>query len=399
MDDLLWTVDGDSVQVRSKDCLSVIASFGTTGAGNANFNAPTHLAADLFAVYVNDAGNARVKKHVGTTLAYSAQATLASMSLPAVGPITVDRRRLLLGELATNTHVYLHHKNTFVEEHAMEDCGAGAVVGLAVINGYYFVADASRVEKRLLSDGSLVATWNTVPATFAVSGLTTDGTYVYVLCTKAVTDAKIVKLYAADLFESATGTLTGKQTPYALCCDTTSLFFTNVADTTVNRIDNDMDMASLASVADITTPRGICCLPPYFTALPAESVGSFSAAATVTPTLTSDLDPGQSFRASLNASPTLAATVSKVQGFSATLAAAPALATPVIKKVGAFAVALNASPGLAATVHKVAGFSASLSASPTLTAVVEKGTMQVGSYPAVQASLGTATNVAATVAW
>jgi hypothetical protein len=400
MADLLWTVDGDAIQVRSKDTLDVIAAFGSTGAGNNQFSGPTHLANDLYAVYVNDAGNSRIKKHVGTTLAFHSLMNLVTISLPAVSNIAVDKRRCLMGEAATNTHVYDRHKNSFSEEHAYFDCGAGGIVGLAAIQDYFIVSDATRVEKRLIADGSLVASWNSLPAGFAVAGLASDGSFVYVLCTKAATDAKIVKLYVADLFEHLSVDLTGKQDPYAICCDAASIFFTNVGDTTVNRIDNDLDFGSLASVTDITTPRGICCLPGYFTALPAEPVGDFTGAGTMGMAgAAGGVDEALSFRAAGAMPMTGAAVVVKTKGFSAAGTMSMAGAVGSIAPTKKFTAAGSMAMTGAADVVKVAGFAAAGTMPMTGAAVIEKGVAQVGLYPAVAATLGAATDVAAVVAW
>lgn len=153
MGDLLWTVDGDSIQVRAKDTLGVIAAFGTTGAGDANFNTPTHLSCGEAMVYVNDDGNARVKKHVGTTLAYDSQRTLASLVWPAVSNFATDRSQYFAGEKATNANVYHLSANIVGSAPAPYNCGAGAVVGLGVTADHFFMATATRIEKRLKSDG------------------------------------------------------------------------------------------------------------------------------------------------------------------------------------------------------------------------------------------------------
>jgi len=175
IEDLLFTIDGDTIQIRARDTLSIIASFGSTGAGDDNFSAPTDLCVDQTSVYVLDSGNSRIKKHIAQTGVFGDESALSWMTAAPNIPIAVDRRRLLFGKATVDTYVYSRHKNTWVEEHAMYDCGAGAVVGLAAIDSYFFVADATRVEKRLISDGSLIATWNTVPAGFVVADLATDG--------------------------------------------------------------------------------------------------------------------------------------------------------------------------------------------------------------------------------
>lgn len=396
MGDLLWTVDGDTIQVRAKDTLSVIASFGSTGAGNNQFNAPTHLAADLFSVYVNDAGNSRIKKHVGTTLAFHSAATLADMTLPAVSAISADRRRLLMGKAATDTYVYDRHKNTFVEEHAVFNCGAGGIVGLAVIQDYFFVATSSRVEKRLLADGSLIASWNSLPVTFAVAGLTTDGTYVYVLCTKAATDAKVVRLYCNDLFEIDVNDLTGKQTPYAICCDASYIYFTNVADTTVNRMANTVTGA-ITSVADITTPRGICCLPGFFSALRPEAVGEFSGTGAMAMAGTAATGPGTKFSATGSMAMAGTAVMGKVSAIAATGSMAMA-GTAVLQKVGKIVATGSMAMGGSATIAKTPSFSASGSMAMGGSAVIARGTAQAGDVAVAAATIGlSATTTVATV--
>jgi len=377
--DLLFTIDGDTVQIRSKDNLGIIDTFGSTGAGDDNFSAPTDLCVDQNCVYVLDSGNSRIKKHIAKTGVYNNESALSWMAAAPNIPIAVDRRRLLFGKASVDTYVYDRHKNTFAEEHAYFDCGAGAVVGLAAIQGYFFVATATRVEKRLLSDGSLIATWNTVPAGFAVVGLATDGAWVFALCTKAVTDCKVVKLYVADLFENAVDDMTGKQTPTDICCDDTYVYFPNTADTTVNRVDNDLDPTSLLSIADCAAPQGICCLAPYFDDLPVESVGGFAAAVAAAPVLVGGPSAVNSLAAAVDASPALAAAISK----------------PTTGVLGAAAAA--AAPVLAAAIQAVEGFAAAVNASPALAAAISAGTTTFGAIAAVAATFGTVTDVEATV--
>lgn len=381
MDDLLWVADGDTIQVRAKDNLALIQSFGSTGAGDSNFSVPTGLCVDKACVYVNDSGNARIKKHLGTTLAYHAQETLAGMTASPVGPLAVDRRRFLMGRAAVTATAYNRHKNTFAAEAIPSfACGAGGIVGLAAIKDYFFVATSAQVEKRLLSDGSLVATWNSLPATFAVAGLATDGTWVYALCTKAATDAKIVRLYADDLFENTLGDLTGKQSVYAICCDDTYVYFTDTGDTTINRIDSDIDGTSIVSVAAVTSPRGICCLYSGFDDLPVESVGDVAAAVVATPVLVGGPSSRTSIAAAVTATPVMAATIT-------------------MPTVSMGAAAATATPALAATVRNGANFSAAVVASPTLAAAVALGEATFGAIPAVTATLGTVTTVTATAEW
>ena len=395
--DLLWTIDGDTVQVRAKDTLDVIFSFGSTGAGDDNFSAPTDLCVDQTSVYVLDSGNSRIKKHIAQTGVFGDESALSWMTAAPNIPIAVDRRRLLFGKATVDTYVYSRHKNTWVEEHAMYDCGAGAVVGLAAIDSYFLVADATRVEKRLISDGSLIATWNTVPAGFVVADLATDGDWVYVLCTKAGTDCKIVKLYVSDLFENASDDITGKKTPTGICCDASYVYFPNTADTTVNRVDNDLDPASLISVADITTPRGICCQPSYFDDFPSESIGDIVAAGTAAPSGVAVLGTRLSLAMSGSAAPVGTAVISKPGYVAAAGTAAPA-GTAVIARVGTLVAAGTGAPSGVAVIAKVGSIAAAGSAAPSGAAVVEAGEVAAGAVAAAAATVGmTATTTAATV--
>ncbi len=372
-EDLLFTIDGDTVQIRARDNLSIISTFGSTGAGDTNFSSPTNLCVDKACVYVLDSGNNRVKKHAGTTGAYVAKATLTWMMVAPSTPIAVDRRRLLL----VSSSVYDRHKNHFAEEHAAFACGAGTIVGLAAIQDYFIVAFTTRVEKRLLSDGSLIATWNTVPAGFAVAALAMDGTFAYVLCTKAATDCKIIKVYVSDLFEHSSDDITGKQTPTGLACDAGYLYFCNTADTTVNRVDNDMDPASLVSVADCAVPKDIACLPSYYDDLPAESVGDLTAAGTAAPSGAMAIGTSLSLAASGSAAPSGTAVIAKPGYIAAAGSAAPS-GTAAIKKVSAIAAAGSGAPAGTAVIQKVGSISASGSAAPSGTAVVEAGKAQAG---------------------
>jgi len=397
IEDLLFTIDGDTIQIRARDTLSIIASFGSTGAGDDNFSAPTNLCVDKACVYVLDSGNSRIKKHMGTTGAYYAQSALSWMTAAPNIPIAVDRRRLLFGKATASTYVYDRHKNHFAEEHAYFDCGAGGVVGLAVIQDYFFVATTTRLEKRLLSDGTLIATWNTVPAGFAVASIATDGTFVYVLCTKAATDCKIIKVYVSDLFEHSSDDITGKQTPTGLACDVSYLYFPNTADTTINRVDNDMDPASLVSIADCAAPQGIACLANYFDTLPAESVGDLTAAGTAAPSGAMTIGTSLSLAASGSAAPTGTAVISKPGYVAAAGTAAPA-GTAVIARVGTLVAAGTGAPSGVAVIAKVGSIAAAGSAAPSGAAVVEAGEVAAGAVAAAAATVGmTATTTAATV--
>jgi hypothetical protein len=398
--DLLWVADAgaDQIQVRAKDDLGLIAAFGSTGSGNNQFNAPWHLACDLYAVYVNDYGNVRLKKHVGTTLAFVQSNDLAPMTMPPVSNLAVDKRRLLAGKSITDTYVYCRHKNTLSEEHVVFDCGAGGVVGLAVTQDHFYVADATRIEKRLLSDGSLIATWNTPPATFAVNGLTTDGTYVYALVTKAATDARIVRLYCTDLTEyDATALTAGKQQVSALCCDAAYLFYNCIDDNTVNRIDIDLDAASLLSRADVTSPMGLCCLPPYFTALRPEPVATITASASMAMTGAATAAEQGQIVASASMAPAAVSTMAKNKSLTASASVAMS-GTTTMAKVKTLVASASLAPSATSTMRANAHLRASASMAPSVVSIMELGTTTPGDVTVVDATVGlTATTVTAAV--
>ena len=287
MNDLLFVVDQgtDKIQVRSRDNLGLIAQLGGTGSGDAQFDTPTHCAQDQYAVYVVDQANDRVKKHVGTSLAYHNEYDTSSDIPNDANFIHVDRRRQVIGRKDTNATVYIRHKNTpFGEEQTAIDCGAGAIAGLAVIQDYFYVGNstAGNVKKFALAGGAAVATWSGVPVGFAVASLCTDGTYVYALCTKAATDSKVVRLYADDLHELDTYDLTGYQLVVDICVDDDRLYLIDTAAPTLDAVEKDdgSAIAAITAQTDMTTPSGVNCLPSYFDDYPQESVATGSGTAT-----------------------------------------------------------------------------------------------------------------------
>ena len=375
MEDLLWVLDGDTVQIRSRDNLTIIKSFGSTGTGDDEFATPTTLCADQDSVYVLDGGNSRIKKHAGKTGAYQAQTPVTWIAGAMTPPIVVDRLRLLFGETAVNAYVYVRNKNTFAEEHAYFDCGLGAVVGLAITDGYFFVAIATQVEKRLLSDGSLIATWDSVPAGFAVAGLTADATYVYALCTQAATDCKIVKLYQTDLMEHSSDDMTDKQSPMGICCDDDYVYFLNLSDTTVNRVDNDLDPASLFTSGGVTAAmHTLCCLPPYYDDLTPEATGDLVASGSATASGTAVIGTKQQVAPSGSATTTGTAVIAK-EPYLSPSGSASVTGAAAIAKEGKIAPSGSAVATGTAVISKVGAVAASGSATVTGAAVVEAGSI------------------------
>ena len=398
MADLLWVLEGDTVQIRSRDNLTIIKSFGSTGAGDDQFATPTALCADQESVYVLDGGNSRIKKHVGKTGTYQAQAAITWVAGGMTARIVVDRLRLLFGETAVNTYVYDRNKNTFAEEHAYFDCGDGPVVGLAVTDGYFFVATATRVEKRLMSDGSLIATWNAVPAGFAVAGLTADATYIYVLCTQIAVDCKIIKLYQTDLFEHSSDDMTGKVSPIGICCDDTYVYFLNLADTTVNRVDNDLDPASLLTSGGVTgAMNGLCCQPPYYEDLPEEPVDDIVVTGSMAMAGTAVM--GSNTNVVVTGAMAMAGTAVVVKPSAVVATGAMAMAgTAVVSKPSVVVVTGAMAMAGTAVVSKDQSLTVTGAMAMGGSAVVELGAATIGGAVNVAATVGlTAVNAVATV--
>ena len=282
---MLYVVDqgASQIQLRTKDNLGLVAQLGSAGSGDDQFSTPTRCACDLFGVYIVDQGNDRVVKRDGMSLAYHTQFSTAAMEASGIGFVHVDRKRQYVGRKDTAATVYVRHKNSpFGSEGSTMNCGADTIVGLCAIQYYVYVAKLSGVvEKRLISDGTLIASWNNVPAGYALTSITTDGTYVYALCTQAATDGRIVRLGCDALFEIDNYDLTAYQQVVDIVVDGTYLYFVDTAVPTLYAVVKGTGAASgLTPQVNMTTPSGIGLLPPYFTSLLPEAVGGVTIDAT-----------------------------------------------------------------------------------------------------------------------
>jgi hypothetical protein len=288
--DLLFVVDQgtDKVQVRLRDNLQLVAELGGNGVGDTQFDTPTHCAVDQYAVYVADQANDRVKKHTGTSLAYHNEFDTSTVATGGINFIHVDRKRLVIGRKDTNATVYVRLKNTpFGEEETAVDCGVHTIMGLVVLQDYFYVGlNDNTVEKRALTGGSAVATWSNSHAGYAVQSIASDNTYIYVLLVQAATDGKIVRLYKSDLLELDDFDLPAGsyQNAVDIAVDDDRLYVIDTASPSIMAINKTDGTAATGYTAqtDMTTPSGIGLFPDYWSDLPVESVAHGAGSGVIT---------------------------------------------------------------------------------------------------------------------
>ena len=264
----------DQVEVRLKDTFHLLKAVGSTGSGDDQFNAPTHVRLDGNFIHVVDTGNSRVSRKSWGGVKHHAHATLAAMGiLQPVNCLAIDSARGYYGRVDTQRDVYQnYHTEPYSAAGSTLTGGAGTIVGFDTDGVYAYLADSvgNTIQKRLLSDGSLVAENLTIPGTAIVTALTMDTEYVYVACCDGVTDCQVLALHKSDLMQAYSGTLTGKLDIYALSVDDTNIYFTCTTDNTLNRIAKALTGA-ITSVGGFTAVRGCSVVTPAYLAIPVEA--------------------------------------------------------------------------------------------------------------------------------
>lgn len=286
-------IDGDYVEVRDKATLDLIKRRGGTGSGNDQFSGPTHLALDADHIFVVDAGNSRVSIKRWGGVNHHAHATLAAMVIAdAVGPVCVNKTAMLLARAATNGTVHRREKGTpyTAIQSPAYDCGAGTVVGVAVLLNHFLVAFSSgTVQKRRISDGAVVATWTAVDAGYTLVALACDGEYAYVAANHASNPFRVYRLTLEepDLnTEREMDGPAGKELVAGIAVDSDTLYFTSTTDNTLNTILKDDFTGGVVKSVTLTAPAGVAVLPAHWdtiggTWLSASVSGSASATVNV----------------------------------------------------------------------------------------------------------------------
>jgi len=183
--------------------LSLVLSFGSTGAGDDQFTNPGGICTDGTYLYIADTINHRIKKHKCSDLTYVAKIGSSG---------TGDDQFSGPADLCTDgTHVYVSDThNDRLKKHKCSDLSfvskldnlPGAAdnqvwdpKGICTDDTYLYIADTSnsRIKKHLCSDLS----YNSKLALNSTYGIGTDNTYIYVSI--AGVGDKIQKRFCSDL--------------------------------------------------------------------------------------------------------------------------------------------------------------------------------------------------------
>jgi hypothetical protein len=298
--DVIAVVDaGDSqIELRLKTDLSVVLAVGSAGAGDAQLNAPTHIALDENFVHIQDTGNVRASRWNWADLSYFDKVTWADLGLAwSVNCLAINKVQMLLGRVGTSLDTKaFRFMSPYTTGSTYAGSAAGVIVGMAIDNDYLYLADSSgnKVWQYPLGGGAGVA-YTTVPAGYTVAGLAMDDTQLYVPCNHATNDTKVLILNKVTLADVTSGDLTGKKVCYAMTVDDTKLFWTDTGDHSINWILKDLTGA-ITSAVDLTAPAGVAVLSPMYDDLydtatvlngGAVSGGASSGSASVYPTLPS----------------------------------------------------------------------------------------------------------------